>query len=193
MSPDRLDQVAEIRFTFRVERSGAEQVVRHWTWQPTENLVTRTTAGDDGGVSIVSYARNVPPQDWSPDAREADRQFINDTFWLLPALHLVWAGPDITVEDRGSAIFPIGEKTARLVFVTYPDSGGGYTPGDAYALFLDDRDRIIGWHFNRSGSETPTLTTTFETHRRFGPLSIALEHRNHDGTLRYNRKLCMAE
>ena len=88
----------------------------------------------------------------------------------------------MTVEDRAAAVFPIGEKAARFVFVKYPESGGGYTPGDAFALFLDDRNRIIGWHFHRGGSEKPTLTTTFEKRRRFGPLLIALEHRNHDGS-----------
>jgi hypothetical protein len=178
---DRLSEVAEIRFTFRVERSGAKPVARHWTWRPAEQRVTRSTTGDDDETTTVSYARNAAPHDWSPDAREADRQFINDTFWLLPALHLAWAGPDVTVEDCGRVVFPIGAKEARLVLVRYPASGGGYTPGDTYSLFLDDRDRIVGWHFHRGGSQKPTLTTTFENHRRFEPLLIALEHRNHDG------------
>lgn len=181
----RFDQVETLRFTFNVERDGKLAARRRWLWRPRTGEVTlETLAGGDGGSGPVTWSRRVPRERWSQAARDADRAFVNDTFWLLPALHLSWAGDDVALEDAGRAPAPGARGEARRLVVRYAKDGGGYTPGDVYELFVDGLGRIVAWHFRRGGAEEPTLTTTFEGHERFGPLRIALEHRSPDGRFR---------
>ncbi len=172
---DQFDKVVRIDFTFNVERDGELKASRAWSWQPHDQTVSRTIEG-----KTVTYSR----ADITDDVVAVDKQWINDTFWLLPALHLHWAGDDVTIVDEGVAAMPIGEGEARHVVVTYPPNGGGYTPGDVYELFLDDDGLIRAWHFRRGGQVEPNLTNTFGDYITAGPLKIATEHRNGDGSFR---------
>jgi hypothetical protein len=172
---DRFEQIVQIDFTFNVERDGELKASRVWSWRPHDQTVRRTVDGQ-----TVSYSR----ADIAGDAVAVDRQWINDTFWLLPALHLQWASDDVIIADEGAAAMPIGEGNARRVVVTYPSDGGGYTPGDVYELFIDDAGLIRAWHFRRGGQAKPSLTNTFSDYLTAGPLKIAAEHRNADGSFR---------
>jgi hypothetical protein len=165
---DDLSGVGEIRFTFNVERDGELKGSRSWTWRPADNRVTRG-AGDDA----VTFTFGAPATDAE---KQADAQFVNDSFWLAPQLHLRWAGPDLTVTDGGTVDRPIGEGQARKVTMQYAPSGGGYTPGDAYDLFLDGQGRIVAWHYREGGAAAPSMTTTFEGYVPVGPLQVAAEH-----------------
>jgi hypothetical protein len=138
--------------------------------------------GPDG--KTVAWNRNTKPETWSPEARDADKAFINDSFWLSPPLHLSWAGDDVKVTDAGTAPLPVGEGTGRKVTVSYPATGGGYTPGDAYDLFLNDKGLIVAWNYRKGGAPEPTMSTSFADHQQFGPLTIALDHRSPDGKFR---------
>ncbi len=177
---DRFAEVTELRFTFHVERPNGPGVKRAFVWKPRTGDVEMT--GPDG--KVVAWNRHAKPDAWTEAAREADRAFINDTFWLSPPLHLSWAVPDVQVTDGGPAPLPVGEGTARKITVAYPASGGGYTPGDAYDLFVDEKGLIVAWHYRKGGAPAPTLTTSFADHQRFGPLTIALDHRSPDGRFR---------
>jgi hypothetical protein len=66
----------------------------------------------------------------------------------------------------------------------YAPEAGGYTPGDAYDLFLDEGGRMVAWVFRKGGAPEPSLATTFEDWTRVGPLQIAADHRTADGSLR---------
>ncbi len=172
---DHLDNIEQIDFTFNVQQTGKPALSRTWRWRPQDNQVMRTI-----GDQTVVYSRNTLGE----DDRQVDAQFINDTFWLSPALHLHWAGPDVWITDEGEAEIPITGGPGRRILLAYPTEGGGYTPGDAYDLFVDEDDIIRAWHFRRGGAETPNLTTTFENYIDAGSLEIATEHRNADGTFR---------
>jgi hypothetical protein len=176
---DRFAEVTELRFTFNVERPSGPGVKRSFVWKPRTGDVEM--AGPDG--KVVAWNRHAKPESWTEAAREADKAFINDTFWLSPPLHLSWADEKVRVEDRGPAPRPVGEGAARQVTVTFPGAGG-YTPGDAYDLFVDGQGQIVGWHYRKGGAPDATLTTSFADHRQFGPLTIALEHRSPDGKFR---------
>ena len=176
---DRLDEVETLRFTFNVQRGDGPITSRTWRWNPTTTEVTRTIK-----KQVVTYRRSELGDDTDAKIKQADKQFINDSFWLLPAMHVGWSGDEVKVESHGEADLPIGDGRGEHVVVTYPRSGGGYTPGDVYELFLDDEGLITAWVFRRGGSENPSLITTFEDYAKHGPLMIAMEHKNRDGTFR---------
>ena len=67
--------------------------------------------------------------------------------------------------------------------VSYP-AAGGYTPGDVYDLYLDDRHRLTQWVYRRGGAEKPTRISTWEDHREVGPLTISLNHQGEDENFR---------
>jgi hypothetical protein len=67
--------------------------------------------------------------------------------------------------------------------VTYPPAGG-YTPGDVYELYLDDRFRLTQWVYRRGGSEKPSRITTWEDHRRVDALTFSLNHQGEDQNFR---------
>lgn len=172
---DHLERVEELRFTFVVERDGVVAAERAWSWRPDEGLATRRGPGEP-----VTFRAFHPSSDAE---REVDAQFVNDGFWLLPHLHLRWAGDAVTVEDRGEQPVPVGQGSARMLVATWPSEGGGYTPGDRYDLFVR-AGAIVAWSFHRGGAEEPTLSTTFEAPVHLGPLTIATDHRDASGKLR---------
>lgn len=175
---DALDQVGTLHFTFNVARGGVTKASRAWTWRPADNAVTLR---DPPSAPPVAFTFGAPKTDAE---RDADSAFVNDSFWLAPQLHLRWAGSDVTVADHGAVALPIGEGTARQVTVTYPKQGGGYTPGDAYDLFLDDSGRIVAWNYREGNAPTPSMTTTFAGYVTAGPLTVATEHTTADGGFR---------
>jgi hypothetical protein len=183
LGTDRISELAELRFTFNVERDGELKASRAWTWHPADNTVTRTMAGES-----LTFVFGAPKDDAE---RKADAQFVNDSFWLAPQMHLRWAGPDLTVTDAGEGPIPdgvrpsgAGEGTARKIVMQYAPTGGGYTPGDAYDLFLDPNGRIVAWNYREGGAPEPSMTTSFDGYVEVGPLTLATEHRSPDGKLR---------
>lgn len=173
LGTDRLEDVAAIRFTFQVARGDAAPSGRSWVWRPADGTVTRTIDGE-----ALTFRAGHPTSDAE---READAQFVNDGFWLVPHLHFRWAAERVHAVGAGLQPLPVGEGTARHLMVRFPPEGG-YTPGDGYDLFVQD-GRIVAWSYRPGGGE-PTLTTSFEGYVWRGPLQIATDHRTADGSLR---------
>ena len=48
-------------------------------------------------------------------------------------------------------------------------------------LFIDDDGLIAEWIYRRGGATTPTRMSTWEDHRRLGPLLVSLDHQGPDG------------
>jgi hypothetical protein len=170
LGTDQLDRIEELRFTFNTERDGVRKSTRAWTWRPAEGTVTRTVDG-----TSLTFRYGNPAND---DEKKADWQFVNDSFWLLPHLHARWAGSDLTVTDGGMVSGPLGVGEVRKVTLAYASTGGGYSPGDAYDLFLDPQGRMVAWHYREGGQVEPSMTTTFEGWVEVGPLWIATERRD---------------
>lgn len=171
-------QVEQIQYTFNV-RIGEKHISRFWLWEPKLNRVT--FKGTDY-TEAVSYLRHDIETTASAALKKVDAWFINDNYWLLFPFHMVW-DTQATVEDSGRQKLPIGDGKAARVVVRFPASGG-HTPGDVYEVFLDDQDRLTQWVYRRGGSEQPTRVTTWEKHRRVGPMLVSLDHRGSDENFR---------
>jgi hypothetical protein len=170
---DGFHQVEELQFTFNAQ-VGERSVSRRWIWKPHTGEVT---FGADGrGVTFSHPLKNKATND---EIRALDAKFVNDRYWLLFPLHLVWDA-SIAVTDHGQVEAPLGAGRARRLEVRYPPAGG-YTPGDVYELFVGRDGRIVAWIYRRGGAPAPTRMSTWEMHRRLGPLWVSLDHRGPDG------------
>jgi hypothetical protein len=170
-------KVEQIRYTFSVD-AALKKVARTWTWEIKADRVTYEGPDSTSKPTKVTYTRaNMPPD----VVKDVDPNFINDQYWLLFPFHLVW-DKDVTVEDKGMTADPTGKTKGKVreVTVTYPKTGGGYTPGDMYDLFVGADNRIVAWNFHRGGAEKPTLTVTWADYKMAGPILISMDHR---GTL----------
>ncbi len=172
---DGFDQVEAIRFTFNAQ-VGAKQVRRAWLWKPATGEVTHWA---NRQAAAEAFTHPLPAETIDARQRALDAKFVNDRYWLLFPLHLAWDHAAM-VDDQGQARRPMGEGEARRIEVRYPPAGG-YTPGDVYELFVDTRGEILEWVYRRGGDARPTRMSTWEDHRRLGPLRVSLEHQGPDG------------
>lgn len=171
------ERVEELRYTFNI-RAGEREVRRSWIWRVKDRIVTfrDEIAGGEPFTYSLDDVGEKPPE----ELKNIDHRFINDQYWLLFALHVAW-DTDATVTVAEGEALPIGEGTATKVTVQYPEEGG-YTPGDAYDLFVDPDMRVLQWVFRKGGQQEPSLATTWEDQRRFGPLRMATRFRTGDGS-----------
>lgn len=95
------DEAVEITYTFNVKTPDRE-TARHWTWRPKDDLVTLRIEGEEP----ITYSRASLGGDTPEAVVNADKHFINDSYWLLFSFQLVWSDPAIT--DAGNAPLPIG-------------------------------------------------------------------------------------
>lgn len=159
------DDVAEVQFTFNVDR-GDSHFARSWKWNPKSDDVTMMSEQD-----TVAYNRK------SVDslAMNADKGFINDAFWLLAPLHLVWdEGTVLTVQDTATA--PMSQQKMSKITLTY-DGDGGYTPGDAYDFFYDDDYIVKEWIYRRGNVSEYSMVTTWEGYEDYNGIEIASDHK----------------
>ena len=171
-------EVEKIQYTFNA-KLGEKLISRFWIWEPRLDRVT--FKGMDY-QEAVTYNRDEIEGTESNKLKKIDAWFINDNYWLLFPYHVAWDAT-ATVEDIGRKALPMGDGKARCVVVSYPATGG-YTPGDVYDLFLDDQYRLMQWVYRRGGSEKPTRISTWEDHRKVGPLTLSLNHQGEDQNFR---------
>jgi hypothetical protein len=189
---DRWGEVGAIEFAFNVQ-AGPRRVKRSWRWEPVNDWVVCSWEGPEG-LETVSYRRNDPDQPMDERAKQVDRWFINDTFWLLLPLHLKWARTDESIRFepmRGVAApgspaeIPLEQRVFILSYPAQDDDPSSYTPGDRYALIVDEASLLIqGWTFYRDSAEKPTLGTHWNDHRRVGPLILSLDRPKPEGGFR---------
>lgn len=135
------DRVEELRYTFNV-RAGEREVSRSWVWRVKERTVS--FQDEMAGGDFFTYSLDDVGDQPSGELKKVDHRFINDQYWLLFALHIAWdTDATVVIEDEQQPL-PIGEGSGTKVTVQYP-AEGGYTPGDAYDVFLDADTRIVQW------------------------------------------------
>lgn len=169
------NEVEEIKYTFNVKTPDRE-TARAWTWRPKDDTVTLEIQGEP----TITYKRSELDENTSEAIITADKRFINDSYWLLFPYQLVWSNPAIT--DAGEAPLPIGEGTGRKLIVQYPDEGG-YTPGDAYDIYLGKDALVTHWVFRKGGGEKGN-PMTWEANQTLGPITVCTDHTNADKTFR---------
>ena len=97
---------------------------------------------------------------------------------------MVWDST-ATISEPKKAESPIGKEPLDMITITYP-SEGGYTPGDAYDIFYDEKYVIKEWVFRRGNSEKPSLATTFENYKDFNGIKVAIDHKREGGNWNLN-------
>jgi len=161
--------VSKIRYTFNVLHDTA-QMSRSWLWEPKLNRVTlQNSPGQD---KPVTYIRAKPGDTLPAPQRQIDKMFINDQYWFLFPFHLVWDSM-VTISVKEDQPLPIGKGSMTQVTVAYPKSGG-YTPGDAFDLFIDKSYRIAQWRYWRGG-EKMLMTSAWEKYSSAGPFLFSLD------------------
>ena len=172
---DSFDQIEAIRYTWNAEFPGTN-VSRSWVWEPRKNQVSYEGKDKDGKPVKATYVRSQLNNQPANVKNEVDPAFVNDNYWLLFPFHAYW-DKSATVTDEGTKQLPLGGGSAALVIVKYP-SDGGYTPGDAWDLYVGKDDRVEQFVYHRGGPKKPSLvTTTWEGYKQAGPLLISTDHR----------------
>lgn len=163
---DRFDEITGLRYTFHAQL-GTKQLARQWEWEPESGRVVASSPEEDFGA--VVYFREA---EGSETTRALDALFVNDQYWLLFPVHLERdAGLDFS--EGGIATGPVTESELRVVTAQYGPTGG-YTPGDAYDLYLDEDGVIREWVYRRGGSDEPTRSARWGEPVPLGPLRAVL-------------------
>ena len=173
---DSWDQIDAVRYTFNIDLSALKlKLSRSWVWEPKTGQVSYEGKDKEGKPVKVTYSRSQIASQSDVVKNEIDPGFINDQYWLVFPFHLVWdAGA--TVTDEGMKKLPLGKGSARKVVAKY--AGGGYTPGDTWALYIGKDNRIEELEFKHGGDAKPTLVlATWAGYKKAGPLLVSTDHR----------------
>jgi len=159
-------KVNQIEFTFNVDRDSTH-FERSWIWKPKTNTITRIS-----GIDTLTYNR----KSMDSIAFKTNAGFVNDRYWLIAPFNLIWDASNFehTLIENDSA--PISKKTMQKLTIVY-GSDGGYTPGDAYDFYFGDDYVIQEWVFRKSNQEEPSMITTWENHKDYNGIIIALDHK----------------
>ena len=171
---DSLGQIEAIRYTWNAQFPGVN-VSHSWVWEPKTNKVSYEGKDKDGKPVKVSYMRSELSGQPEAVKSEVDPAFVNDNYWLLFPFHAYW-DTSATVTDQGMKQLPMGNGSAKLVSVKYPNQGG-YTPGDTWDLYVGKDDRVEQFVYHRGGPKKPSVViATWEAYKKAGPLLISTDH-----------------
>ncbi len=167
------NKVEELKFTFNVDRD-TSHFERTWIWKPKTNQVTAISTKD-----TLVYNR----KDMDSTAYKTNGGFINDKYWLIAPINILWDKDGSTNELTPNVEAPISKKPMQKLTVVYKQEGG-YTPGDAYDFYFGDDYLVKEWVFRKGNQEEPSMTTTWEDYTEAGGLKIAKMHQNEDGSFK---------
>jgi hypothetical protein len=172
---DAFGQVEGIRFTFNADLPGGVKWSRAWEWHPKTDTVSYESKDKDGKLVKANYPRAQLGSQSDAIKNDIDPTFINDSYWLLLPLHLVWDG-GATVTTDGMQKLPLGNGSAEHVVMKYP-SEGGYAPGDTWEFYIGADKRIEAIIYRRGGPKKPNVVmASFAEHKKAGPLLISTDH-----------------
>ncbi|PZX60265.1 hypothetical protein LV84_00537 [Algoriphagus ratkowskyi] len=166
---DKFDEVNSIAYTWNVQRDSVNVMTRDWKWNIKDRTVYYATPDTSYTYSIDMSADSLPP---------ADKGFINDKYWLMMPFQLAWDS-GYTYETEENVPTPIAGTNSTKLTIVY-GGADGYTPGDAYDLYLDNNHMILEWVFRR-GNGAEGRPTTWEDVEQFGPIKMATSHANQAG------------
>ncbi len=169
---DKFNNIKKLHYTFNVARDSL-LVSRSWIWNKESGEITMINNED-----TVTYFQ----ADITEDLKKVDHRFINDKYWLLFPFQLVWDS-NMTYENFGSQTAPVSGKQLTKLTIQY-GAEGGYTPGDAYDLYLDENWIIREWEFRRSGKEPPGSAITWEGYTDISGIKVATNHLRKEGNFR---------
>ena len=158
-------------FTFNVKRDTFPITYRSWDWNMEKNIVTMKVP-----KQTVTYRRDTIQ---SAAMKNIDGKFINDQYWLLFPFHIVMdKGCTLTEKDNVKA--PIGKTNSTMLTVQY-NNVDGYTPGDAYDLYIDKNYMVTEWVYRSKGVAKPSLNTRWENTLKNNGVKTATNFPSEDG------------
>ena len=166
---DQVDQVESLQYTWNVRVDSMTVRSRSWEWVLPSNSVRYTDSDTTVAYSLAEKDNSL---------EDIDSRFVNDKYWLLFPFQLAWdTGYEFeTLPDQTAPIS--GDKATKLTII-YNDTDG-YTPGDAYDLYLNEDNMIQEWVFRRGNGENGRAMT-WENVRDFGGIKIAMDHKDQNG------------
>ncbi|MDF2156784.1 hypothetical protein [Algoriphagus sp. CAU 1675] len=164
---ENFDQVNSIAYTWNVRRDSVTVVSRDWKWNIKDRTVYYT--GSDTSFTYSLDADSLPQRDGA---------FINDKYWLMFPFQLAW-DTGYSFETHENVASPLKGIQSTKLTILY-NSEDGYTPGDAYDLYLDENNMILEWTFRRGNGENGA-TWTWENVQDFGPIKLTMDHMNGEG------------
>ncbi|MBA2500355.1 MAG: hypothetical protein H0V30_11570 [Chitinophagaceae bacterium] len=168
---NNFSKVQMLEFIFNVQRDTAPASSRHWQWYPKSNEVVFITDS--------SHTKFKRTDTSTQELKKLNARFTNDEYWLLFPFHLGWDdGFEFT--DSSMKPAPISGKSLHKITIKYNDKDG-FTPGDIYDVYIDEKKRIQEWAYHSAGAAKPSLITTWENYRDFNGLQIAQDHKTKDG------------
>lgn len=166
-------KVKSIEFTFNVDFGGNKKVNRSWIWDPQTDSITYDGPGPKGKEIKFSYNRNKLDKS-NKTEKFVDERFINDSYWLLFPFHLAWDN-NVDIINKGMKNLPIGRGKATELTVEYKNNVG-YTPNDAFDLFINKDNMISEWIYRHGGSEKHKAPFTWQDNKKFGDITISTAH-----------------
>ena len=158
-------------FTFNVKRDTFPITYRSWDWNMEKNIVSMKDP-----KQTVTYRRDTIQ---SAAMKNIDGKFINDQYWLLFPFHIVMdKGCTLTEKDNVKA--PIGKTNSTMLTVQY-NNVDGYTPGDAYDLYIDKNYMVTEWVYRSKGVAKPSLNTRWENTLKNNGVKTATNFPSEDG------------
>lgn len=170
---ENFDNINSIAYTWNVQRDSVNVLSRAWKWNVKDKTVDYS--GPDTTFSYSLTAESLPTQDGG---------FVNDKYWLMMPFQLAW-DTGYTFESMENTPTPIKGTNATKLTILYGSGeakapGMGYTPGDAYDLYLDENNKILEWTF-RKGNGMEGRTWTWENEEKIKGITLAKDHMGDDG------------
>ncbi len=164
---DKMDEVNTLGFTWNVQRDSVNVLSRTFMWDRVAQTVDYSDADTSYQFSLT--AENMP---------DGHRAFINDKYWAMMPFQLAW-DTGYTFEIEENVASPLKGTNSTKLIILY-NNEDGYTPGDAYDLYIDENNKILEWTFRRGNGEQGA-TWTWENEQKFGPLTFAVDHMGANG------------
>src|SRR5690606_1701732 len=135
---ENIEKINSIAYTWNVQRDSVTVFSRDWKWNIKDSTVYYS--GEDTTLTYSLNADSLPPQ---------DKGFINDKYWLMFPFQLAWDS-EYTYEVVENVNSPLKGTPSTKLTILYNSGepaalGMGYTPGDAYDLYLDENHKILEW------------------------------------------------
>jgi hypothetical protein len=140
--------VKSVEFTWTAQARGMS---RTYVWDRTTGRV-KATIGDTT-VDIPATGAGLR----ETNEIEAHKAFINDSYWLLFEQFIFRDDVELV---EGAGKIPGQEGESKWLEVRY--SSGGYTPGDTYRLYVNDKGVVFGWAYFPGGQKEPRFYLTRE-------------------------------
>lgn len=166
---DNWQNVTELKFTFNVDRDTIH-FERSWSWHPKTGEVSMTINGE-----TTTYNREAVDE----RSLQADKAFVNDTYWLLAPFKLVW-DEGYTRDSIIKTEAPISRDSLYKLTILY-EGNGGYTPGDAYDFYIDEDHMVKEWVYREGNSQSNCMMTTWEEYLDEGGLKLSTLHKDDTG------------